>query len=216
MTPDVRRRWSVLLWVAVASCTEPRATVPEPPKVVPDEPRLVVLVVPGLDRETLDEVGARSLSALRYQSELEPPAPAHPQALWATLYAGVPPSDHGVFDGTARQPNSYSRVARASSDIARVESGVVRPARFASAPSIDPYWTSLTQAGVDATVLFAPNAMPPVESKARFLAGALPAVNGRRPVATLFVKPGQAPAPPTRLVEAPRRRASPVAVAALG
>ncbi|MEO1483024.1 MAG: alkaline phosphatase family protein [Myxococcota bacterium] len=189
-----RRRTPVALALMLA-CAPPAdgGTLPAT-DVKPAGSRLVLVFAPGLDAATLRDRDLPNLRALSTRKPLQNPVPGHSAAVHATLYTGRPAGEHGVFDGTIRTANSYTRKpARTVRRISAADDRV-RPASFNSAIELDLFWKTLGDTGISTSILFAPDLMPLSDLGVRVLAGGLSSLTGERMEPLLFVRPGDSPA----------------------
>jgi predicted AlkP superfamily phosphohydrolase/phosphomutase len=145
--------------------------------------RLIVMGVDGMDPGFLERHwdALPHLAALARQgsfSRLATTIPPQSPVAWSTFITGMDPGGHGVFDFVHRNPATmgpFSSMAQ-TEDPAHTLSigpymlplmaGHVRLLRQGMA-----FWQLLEDRGVPATIIHIPNNFPPLDSKARTLAG---------------------------------------------
>jgi predicted AlkP superfamily phosphohydrolase/phosphomutase len=126
-----------------------QAPEPEP------RPRVIVVGVDGLDPEILERlIAAKKLPNLArlHRSPLLSVTPADPLCAWGSVVTGAPPSSHGLVGDRTRRAGSVAFAdGLAGGDFEERDSAL----------AVDPFWTTLSNAGMDVRVLRAPASFPP-------------------------------------------------------
>ena len=148
-----------------------------------DAKRFIVLGVDGMDPGFLERHwdALPNLAALGRQGgfrRLGTTIPPQSPVAWSTFITGLDPGGHGVFDFVHRNPRTmqpFSSMAATEEPAHNLSigpyrlplsSGHIRLLRQGTA-----FWQLLADHGVPATIIRIPNNFPPLESKARSLAG---------------------------------------------
>jgi predicted AlkP superfamily phosphohydrolase/phosphomutase len=145
--------------------------------------KVVVIGLDGLDpniAEPLLESGALPalgrMRTLGSYSRLATTCPAQTPVAWSTFATGANPGVHGIFDFLTRDPSRY----QPENALFRYE----RRSAFLPPHAVNrrggvPFWSTLIEAGVPATLLRHPCTFPPARSDGRALAGVgVPDVRG--------------------------------------
>jgi predicted AlkP superfamily phosphohydrolase/phosphomutase len=145
--------------------------------------RLIVFGVDGMDPGFLERHwdALPNLASLRREGgfrRLATTIPPQSPVAWSTFITGMDPGGHGVFDFVHRDPATlqpFSSMAETEEPaynlpigpyLLPLSHGRVRLRRQGTA-----FWQLLDAAGIPATVIHIPNNFPPLESRARSLAG---------------------------------------------
>ncbi len=153
----MRLKWAALLLTAVLGCS------PAP------RPRVLVLGLDGCDPKILADLIARkklpNFARLQAQGGLWPLAtttPPQSPVAWATFLTGQDPGGHGLFDFLHRDPKRL----QPTTSMSQVAQGQYRHQLGA-----DPFWVTLEQKGIPATLLRVPCWFPAVAEGTRTLTG---------------------------------------------
>ncbi|MFN7919034.1 MAG: alkaline phosphatase family protein [Bryobacteraceae bacterium] len=169
---DARMMLAILLLANSSACSRAK----------PHAPRVIVLGIDGMDPGFLERHWNRlpNLARLRDQGgfrRLATTMPAQSPVAWSSFITGLGPDGHGIYDFLHRDP---------ATRMPRTSMSEIRPGRrLAVGPYLlpltadrienqrrgTPFWQTLADAGIAATMLRMPTDFPPVECEAHSLAG---------------------------------------------
>jgi len=185
--------WACLLLLGLVLVMHPPAVAGEDPgyggegSAVPEgkAKRVLVMGFDGLDPLLMDALMAagdlpnfKALAAAGDYDRLGTATPPQSPVCWAVVITGMDPGGTGIFDFIHRDPktmlpflstsivNAPKQTVKLGKWILPLEAGSVEQLRDGAA-----FWQILDRGGVFSTVLKMPSNFPPVETKARTLAG---------------------------------------------
>jgi predicted AlkP superfamily phosphohydrolase/phosphomutase len=120
-------------------------------------------------------------------SRLKTTYPAQTPVAWSSFATGTNPGGHGIFDFISRDPATYL----ADAALSHFE----RPKNLFAAPQVvnqrkgEPFWQTLSRAGVPSVVLRCPCTFPPDELNGRLIAGVgVPDLRGSQNKGTFYTQ----------------------------
>jgi predicted AlkP superfamily phosphohydrolase/phosphomutase len=138
--------------------------------------KLIVIGVDGMDPGFVERhwnslPNLRKLKADGYFGRLETTTPPQSPVAWSSFITGLPPAQHGIFDFVHRDAltlQPFSSMGRTEQPHHTLSFGpYILPligGKFASLRKGTPFWQTLSNRGVDVSVVRMPTNYPPVES----------------------------------------------------
>jgi predicted AlkP superfamily phosphohydrolase/phosphomutase len=156
--------------------------------------KVIVIGLDGLDPTIVESMLQRgelpNLARIRQMgsySRLKTTYPAQTPVAWSSFATGTNPGGHGIFDFISRDPKTYLPDAALSH--------FERPKNLFAAPQVvnqrkgNPFWQTLSQAGVPSVVLRCPCTFPPDELNGRMISGVgVPDLRGSQNKGTFYTQ----------------------------
>ena len=128
--------------------------------------KLIILGVDAMDYRLIERFDMPNFKSLKTGTKLQTTIPPETPVAWSAASTGTNPGKYGIFDFINRDPNTYLPKL----NLAEEKRGIIKT-EYACAMKGKPFWRTLTENNVPATVIRWPVTFPPEKVNGRMLSG---------------------------------------------